>query len=108
MQAAQTLNVITLDPLWEDRLQQGLCPQRQGTAELRLAPGLEHQLVQALQLALAYCQAEGYLKIALLVDPRVRRQVRRLIERPLPHLPVLSYAEIAPGFCVNSLYTVAA
>lgn len=104
----QTLNVITLDPVWEGRLQQGLRRSAQGTAELQLNPGLEQQFLSALEAGLRYCQTEGYLKIALLVDPRFRRQVHRLIERRLPHLPVLSYAEVAPGFRVNSLYTLTA
>jgi len=106
MQAAQTLNVLTLSPSWEDSLHRALVLTPQGTAELQLNPGLQQAFLEALQQGLDYCHQEGYLKIALLVDPRVRRQLRLLIERSFPHLPVLSYAEVATGFQINSLYTL--
>lgn len=105
MQSASTLNVLTLSPELEKQLHKALIQTPSGP-ELQLEPGLRARFLLALEQGLGWCQAEGYLKTALLVDPRIRRHLRLLIERHFPHLPVLSYAEVAPGFKINNLLTL--
>jgi flagellar biosynthesis protein FlhA len=45
-------------------------------------------------------------KPVLLCPPTIRRHVRRATERALPHLGVLSYAELAPQLNVQTLGSV--
>jgi flagellar biosynthesis protein FlhA len=93
--ASSALHVMTLDPASESRLLQGLQPAARegGPAGLVLEPKLiEKLLLQLMQ------QAEKMMKSnllpVLLCAPELRRHLRTLSERPLPHLRVLSLAEI--------------
>lgn len=105
METSQTLNVMTLSAELEGLLHNSLVQTPAGP-ELQLEPGTLKRLLASLAEAVEYCRSEGYFKVALLCDPRVRRQLRRLIEKPFPHLPVISYAEVAPGFQINSLLSL--
>jgi len=105
METKHGLNVITLSDQLEGLLNRSLVESAAGM-ELQLEPGLQQRFLQVLDQGLDYCQAEGFTKISLLCDPRIRLQLRRLIEKTFPHLPVLSYAEIASGFQVNPLVTL--
>jgi flagellar biosynthesis protein FlhA len=93
--ASSALHVMTLDPASESRLLQGLQPATRegGPAGLVLEPKLmEKLLLQLMQ------QAEKMMKNnllpVLLCAPELRRHLRTLSERALPHLRVLSLAEI--------------
>ncbi|MGV3524539.1 MAG: FHIPEP family type III secretion protein [Candidatus Sericytochromatia bacterium] len=105
MTESQTLNVLTLSPGLENTLNQALV-QTPGGPELHLEPGLHQRLLATLERGVEYCRSEGYFRTAILCDPRVRRHLRRLIEKPFPHVAVISYAEVAPGFVVNNLLTL--
>lgn len=104
-QTAQPLNVIALAPEVEALLGSALVQTSLGT-ELQLSPQVRQQFLERLEAAVHYCWQEGYHRTALLVDPRIRRHLHRLIERSFPRLPVLSYAEVAPGFQIQILQTV--
>lgn len=102
---SQTLNVMTLSDQLEGILHKHLIQTPTGP-ELQLEPGLLQGLLQAIEKGVDYCSQEGYLRTAILCDPRIRRQLRRLIEKAYPRVSVISYAEVAPGFTVNSLFTL--
>ena len=102
---SQTLNVLTLSQSLEGVLQKHLI-QGDAGLELKLEPGLHQRLMDSLAKAVEYCRAEGYLKTAILCDPRFRRQLRRLIEKAYPHIPVISYVEVASGFTINNIRTI--
>lgn len=93
---------MTLAPELERAFSNALVQGKTG-AELRLDPGLEARFFEVLENGVDYCFREGYKRTALLVDPRFRRQLRRLIEKRFPRVAVLSYAEVAPGFVINNL-----
>ncbi|PKL76087.1 MAG: hypothetical protein CVV27_12070 [Candidatus Melainabacteria bacterium HGW-Melainabacteria-1] len=105
MTEAQTLNVMTLSHQLEGLLQKQLMPTPGGT-ELQLEAGQQQRLMAAIEKGVEYCRSEGYFRTAILCDPSYRRQLRRLIEKPFPHVAVISYVEVAPGFSVNNLFTL--
>jgi flagellar biosynthesis protein FlhA len=105
---AQALHVLTLDPGMEARLLRELQARREGNppADGVLEPKvLERFLQQLVQ------QAERMMKSnllpVLLCAPELRRHVRLLSERALPHLRVLSLAEVPQAVELKSCGTVA-
>ena len=104
--APQALNVMVLDPALEAALGSALVQTPLGP-ELQLDPQLRQHFLARIEAAHDYCWREGYTGTALLVDARIRRHVRRLIERAFPRLPVISYAEVAPGYHLNIVFTLA-
>jgi flagellar biosynthesis protein FlhA len=106
---AGALQVLTLDPAIESRFLQNLrSVQADADAgcfviEPRL---LENFLLQLMQ------QAERMMKSnllpVLLCAPELRRHLRSLSERALPHLRVLSMAEIPPSLELKSYGSVSA
>lgn len=97
---------MTLSPELEGLLHRHLIQTGAGP-ELQLEPGLLQQLLAAIDRGVEYCRSEGFIRTAILCDPRIRRQLRRLIERSHPRVAVISYVEVAPGFSVNNLFTLA-
>ncbi|HVZ46132.1 MAG TPA: flagellar biosynthesis protein FlhA [Ramlibacter sp.] len=98
---AAALQVMTLDPLIESRLLQGLQAAQGGTQSHALEPKLAEQF-----LARTVQQAEQMMKSnllpVLLCAPDLRRHVRSLCERAVPHLRVLSMAEIPQSIELKS------
>ena len=88
----RTLHVLTLDPAAEEAL---LAPAAEA------APAGDPRALDTLLLRLA-AAAERMLKSHLvpvvLCSPALRRPLRSLCERAVPHLRVISIAEVAPGF----------
>lgn len=88
-----TLHVITLDPLTEAHIGQALRASSETGGRFALEPRLADQLIGKLVQ-----QAEGMMKAnllpVLLCSPDLRRHMRMLTERVLPHLRVLSMSEI--------------
>lgn len=105
---SSSLNVLTLDPAMESRFLQGLqTAQREGNAPGAFA--LEPKLVERFLVHLMQ-QSEKMMKSnllpVLLCAPELRRHVRSLSERGLPHLRVLSMAEIPRAIELKSFGTV--
>ncbi|MEJ5989593.1 flagellar biosynthesis protein FlhA [Ramlibacter sp. PS3R-8] len=102
-----TLHVLTLDPTIESRLLQNLeAARRDGTSggfviEPKL---LERFLLQLMQHAEKMMKSN--LLPVLLCAPELRRHLRTLSERGLPHLRVLSMAEIPQVIELKSFATV--
>jgi flagellar biosynthesis protein FlhA len=97
-----TLRALILSPEAERQLRDKLGAT---DAEDALGPRESQALLEGIGRAL-----EGVPPIdskpVLLCPPPMRRHVRRLTERALPHLGVLSYAELAPQLNVQTLGTV--
>jgi flagellar biosynthesis protein FlhA len=99
---SSSLQVMTLDPAIESRLMQGLqaahpAPTQPYALEPKLAEQFMARMVQ---------QAEQMMKSnllpVLLCAPDLRRHIRALCERAMPHLRVLSMAEIPQSIELKS------
>jgi flagellar biosynthesis protein FlhA len=76
-----------------------------GTTEEILSPRDGQALLEGIARALEGVQALDSKPVLLCPAP-LRRQVRRLTERTLPHLGVLSYADLPPQLSVQTIGTV--
>jgi flagellar biosynthesis protein FlhA len=84
------LHVLTFDPSIEQSLAKNL---RNGPAALVLEPRFAEQLLSG-ALAQVERMMKGSLVPVLLCAPELRRHVRALTERLMPHLRVLSLTEV--------------
>ncbi|MNQ21226.1 Flagellar biosynthesis protein FlhA [compost metagenome] len=88
-----TLHVITLDPLTEAHIGHALRSSSDSGGRMAIEPRFADQLIGNLVQ-----QAEGMMKAnllpVLLCSPDLRRHMRMLTERVLPHLRVLSMSEV--------------
>ena len=104
---ASTLHVLTLDPGIEARFLQDL---QRGAGE-RPALVMEPKILEKLLLQLVQ-HAERMMKNnllpVLLCAPELRRHLRAVSERALPHLRVISMAEIPHAIELKSYATVSA
>jgi flagellar biosynthesis protein FlhA len=87
MGEAQALNVLTLDPEVEQRLRQGT--QADSATDPRF---IEQVLTRAVTLAEQMVRSN--LLPVLLCAPDLRRHLRSLTERALPHMRVISVTEV--------------
>lgn len=104
------LHVLTLDPATESRLLQSVqSVRREGNSAAGLV--LEPRAVEKFLLQLVQ-QADRMMKSnllpVLLCSPELRRHLRALSERTLPHLRVVSMAEIPQAIELKSYATVSA
>ena len=106
--SAGTLQVLTIDPAVESRFLQGvLAAQREGAKSFPVEPRmLESFLLHLVQHAEKMMKSN--LLPVLLCAPELRRHLRSLSERALPHLRVLSMAEIPHAIELKSYATVGA
>ncbi|CAM3547393.1 flagellar biosynthesis protein FlhA [Paracidovorax anthurii] len=111
---ANALHVITLDPAIESQLLQNIQVAQAGVrAEGSGAPAasfvLEPKLAEQIMMKLMQ-QAERMMKSnllpVLLCAPELRRHVRTLSERMMPHLRVLSMAEVPHAIELKSYAVV--
>lgn len=98
------LSVITLDPAIEQALLQSVRNAEAG-ASLVVEPKFAEQL-----LAKLAAQGERMMKAnmlpVLLCSPDLRRHIRALSERVIPHMRILSMAEIPNSVNLKSYFTV--
>ena len=99
-----TLHALTLQPDLEQSFASGLQPTDNGTA-IVLDPAALQRVVVAIADQMERAAARGKEPV-LLVSARIRRPVRKLIERALPTLQVLSYREITSDVEVESVGVV--
>ncbi|MGB9885500.1 MAG: flagellar biosynthesis protein FlhA [Moorellales bacterium] len=100
------LVAITLHPKLEEMVAESLQPTPQGTYPA-LAPEVTKRLLERLG-NLAEEAVRRNLQPVVLVSSRVRLPLRRLLERFLPGVAVLSLAELLPDLEVETLGTVVA
>jgi flagellar biosynthesis protein FlhA len=97
-----TLRALLLSPATEASLGEGLAAL---DGEEALNPALARPLLEAIGRALETAPPFE-TKPVLLTPSTLRRHVRRLTERQLPHLAVLSYADLPPTLTVRGIATV--
>jgi flagellar biosynthesis protein FlhA len=103
----QTLRVITLDPTVEQELATSITQTSDGEY-LAMEPVRAQAVLSAVKSQSDQASARGGIRPVLLCSARVRRHVRRLVESSVPHLPVCSYNEVAPGISVETIGVVSA
>ncbi|HET6865030.1 MAG TPA: flagellar biosynthesis protein FlhA [Solirubrobacteraceae bacterium] len=104
---AQTLRVITLDPTIEQELATSITQTSDGEY-LAMEPTRAQAVLTAVKSQTDHAAARGGFRPVLLCSARVRRHVRRLVESAVPHLPVCSYNEVAPGISVETIGVITA
>lgn len=97
-----TLPVITLSPELEEKMAQGLMDD----GSLIISPNMTQQLIQSISQQVEQVISKIGFQPALLCSGQLRLGLRRLIERPLGQIAVMSYNEIGPSTKVNSLATI--
>ena len=95
------IHAITLHPAMEQMLASALTESETGMA-IVTDPVLLQQLLAATATELERAMAMGHQPV-LLTSARIRRPLRKLLERSLPTLPVLAYAELAAEVEVQSI-----
>jgi len=98
----QVLQVMTFERDVENQIQEALHSTEQG-AYLALEPGFAQALINSLNQSL---QKFAGATPVLLCTPTIRLHVKRLTERYLPGLAIISHNEIAPHLKVRSVGTV--
>jgi flagellar biosynthesis protein FlhA len=102
--AQELINVITLDPALEQQLRDSIQQTEHGSY-LALDPQKAQELYQQLQEVVERVINQGYQPIVLCA-PVVRIFFKRITERLLPNLVVLSYNELDSKIQVQSVGTV--
>jgi flagellar biosynthesis protein FlhA len=93
---------VTLSPRMENRLGDSLDG---GNGRLALPPDQSRKVLQKLHALVEKAVASGTQPVVVTSD-RIRGAVRRLIEPALPHVAVLSFAEVGHGTAITSVGTV--
>ena len=98
----RALHCITLDPDVEQSLVERV---QLGVNQLMLEPALARSVIQALTAQMEKIVALGYPPVVLCMHS-LRLPLRRLTERNLPQLVILSYSEIVPQTDVRAVGSV--
>jgi flagellar biosynthesis protein FlhA len=98
------LGVLMLDPALEQTIQSGIETTDRGSF-LALDPGRLQEILSRISTGITSLLPGA--QPVLLTNPVVRPHLRRLLERALPHLVVLSHSEIPMDVRVVNLGTVA-
>jgi flagellar biosynthesis protein FlhA len=99
-----TLPVLTLDPMLERALVGSVQPGEDGrfvAIEPEYAEALSRSVAERLMIA----EQSGSSPV-LVCAPSLRGPLRRFLARVLPHLPVLSYEELAEHLTIETMGTV--
>ncbi|GGY28777.1 flagellar biosynthesis protein FlhA [Paludibacterium paludis] len=107
LDGAGTLNVIAMDAGLEQTLYEGLRRAESGGATLAVDPRIAETVIKQL-VGHAERMAAANLMPVLLCSPDVRSPLRKLCERMLPHLHVLSLGEIPAQTSLKSFAVVTA
>ncbi len=96
------LSVLTLDQQWEDTVASGMEHTERG-----IVVSMDPRLLQQLLVQISESIEQTTMSYpVLLVSPNIRMALRRLTERSIPKLVVLSYNEISADMQVQSVGTV--
>jgi len=99
-----TMAVMTLAAQVEDFIRESVQTTEQGSY-LSLEPNLAQQIIESIQRASEKISQDGFQPI-LLCSPLSRRHVRKLIERFMPQVTVLSHSELTTDISLKSLGTI--
>ena len=100
------LSLLTLDRQIEEIIAESVQPSDQG-GYLAIEPGLAQRILSSIRVTMEKFNQTGSHPV-LLASPSVRRHVKKLTERFLPSLAVLSHNEIPPHIKIQSLGVVTA
>jgi len=95
------LDVIAVDPLIEKEIVDSVEYTDQGIV-ISLDPARTQQILESLSNTLEEVLRQGRSPV-ILCSTNIRRPLRKIAERKLPNLAVLSYNEIAPEFELQSV-----
>jgi flagellar biosynthesis protein FlhA len=98
------LHVITISPEAEQLIANTLQASERATV-MALEPGLAHRMLQQLSQEIQKVSEAGHLPI-ILCSGRIRLALKRMTERSMPNLVVISYAEVPSDFKVQAEGTV--
>jgi flagellar biosynthesis protein FlhA len=99
-----SLCLFTLDREVEDVIAESIQPSDQGSY-LAIEPNTAQQIITAIRSMSERSSLSGAQPV-LLASPAIRRHVRKLVERFLPHMAVLSHNEIPQNVKIQSLGVV--
>ncbi len=102
-EATGVLSTITLDPALEQELVSAVTP---GMPNLALDPSQTRRLIANVSQQVERMIALGHQQPVLLCMAALRLSLRRLTERALPQLVILSYNEIVPNTEVRAVGAV--
>ncbi|WP_373531508.1 flagellar biosynthesis protein FlhA [Vampirovibrio sp.] len=97
------LPVVTLDPMVEEQMAQGLTQDGQ---TLAMGPAFTQKLFAALNQEIERVIGAHGVQPVLLCNARLRLPFRRMIDRMLPQIAVLSYNEIGPSVKATAVGSV--
>lgn len=99
-----TLYLVTIDRSVEDTIAEAIQPSDQGSY-LAIEPGSAQQVIASVRGMVDRFGMYGAQPV-ILASPSIRRHVRKLIERFVPHVAVLSHNEIPQNVKIQSLGVV--
>nr|HOP41822.1 FHIPEP family type III secretion protein [Geobacteraceae bacterium] len=105
-QEGDVLPLLTLDRRIEEVVAESVQPSEQGGV-LAIEPGVAQRILQNIRTGMDKFNQTASHPV-LLASPSVRRHVKKLTERFLPALAVLSHNEIPPNIKIQSLGVVSA
>jgi len=100
----ETLFLVTIDREIEDMIADAIQPSDQGSY-LAIEPAIAQQIISSVRSMSERFGPSGSQPL-LLASPSIRRHVRKLIERFVPHMAVLSHNEIPQNVKIQSLGVV--
>ncbi len=105
-QEGDVLSLLALDRQIEEIIAESVQPSEQG-GFLAIEPGVAQRILQNIRLGMDKFNQTGSPPV-LLASPSVRRHVKKLTERFLPSLAVLSHNEIPSNIKIQSIGVVSA
>lgn len=98
---ADTLQVITVDPALEKEIADSLQNTPDGSFPV-LDPNKTQRIVEGINNLTEKIKGKGISPV-ILTSPKIRFPFRRLLERYLPHIPVISINEVLPEVKVEAV-----
>lgn len=99
-----TLYLVTIDREVEDLVAEGIQPSDQGSY-LAIEPAAAQQIIASIRTLVDRFGVYGAQPVVL-ASPSIRRHVKKMIERFVPHVAVLSHNEIPQNVKIQSLGVV--
>ncbi len=99
-----TLYLATIDREVEDAVAEAIQPSDQGSY-LAIEPGAAQQIIASIKNVTERFSVYGAQPV-ILASPSIRRHVKKMIERFVPHVAVLSHNEIPQNVKIQSLGVV--
>ena len=98
----RVLHVLTIDPVLEQKIFDSKVQNNSGEVFAALEPTLQNAWIRALGKAVGAVRGQSYYPV-LLCSQNSRYIVRAALERELPEVAVISFAEIALDYKIESI-----